>query len=333
MTEGKEKKVLITGASGLLGLKVVNLLREIGYSNVLGLVRELNDDFKFNQIKGDILDLGTLEDAMRGVQAVVHCAAMVSFDPRDKTKMSKINSEGTANIVNSCLALGVKELIYVSSVAALGKPTAINDFSIEATIDENQKWTDSPLNSNYASSKYQGECEVWRGEAEGLQVAVINPSIILGEGDWDKTSSRIFKYIWDENKFITNGFVNYVDVEDVAQIIEHVISQNKYGEKYILNGGKVSFKHFFDQIAFRLNKKAPNTLLSNFWISVLWRLEHLRSLVLGSKPLITKETSHSATSNYYFDSQKAKNDFGITFKTLDETLDRVCNYYLTKNRL
>lgn len=330
MSNRKNDKILITGVTGLVGGTLLRHLKDEGYINVSGLVRSANINNDSSLVTGDITDLGSLEDALQGVKTVIHCAAIVSFDPRDKEVLNTVNVEGTANLVNTCVSLGVEEFIYVSSVAALGKPSTIINHEKEVILNEEQKWTDSPYNSNYAKSKYDGECEVWRGEAEGLKVAVFNPSIIIGEGDWDKSSSRLFKYVWDENSFLTKGYINYVDIADVISSIEMVLSNSRFGERYILNAGKVSFKHFFESVSKRFKKKPPHRILSNFWIGILWRLEYLRSILIRSKPLITKETSFSASSNNYFDNTKVRQELGFEFKTLDESLDRICDYYLSK---
>jgi dihydroflavonol-4-reductase len=333
ISQDKGTSILVTGATGLVGSHLIDHLKEQGYTNIRGLSRN-PDKVQIGSgsiLKGDLLDIIALEDCLKGVSIVVHCAAMVSFNPKDKNVLNKTNVEGTANLINACLHNRVPSFIYISSVAALGKPTFSTNTTKEITLDEKQQWIDSPINSNYAKSKFEAECEVWRGEAEGLNVAVLNPSIILGEGDWSQSSSRLFKYVWDEQKFSTDGFINYVDVKDVAKAIESVISFNKYSSKYILNGGKVSYAEFFKKIADRFKKSPPRIKLGSFWINLLWRLEYLRSLIFGSDPLITKETSISAQSNFFFNNKKAKEHLGITFNSLDESLDRICTYYVSKN--
>lgn len=330
MSNNFADKILITGANGLVGSRVISFLKGNGYINVIGLVRNNANKEGPGYLEGDLSNLGSLQDALQGVKTVIHCAAIVSFDPRDKELLNKTNVEGTANLINTCLNEGVSQLIYVSSVAALGKPAVMSSYTEELIVNEDQKWTDSPLNSNYAKSKYEGECEIWRGEAEGLKVAVVNPSIVLGEGDWNKSSSRLFQYVWNENRFLTEGYINYVDVDDLAMILEKILANNTYGDRFIINGGKLSYKKFFEEVASRFSKKAPSTILSPFFIGVLWRLEFLRSLLTKSKPLITRETAISATSNIFFDNSKTKKAFDFEFRKLEDSLDRICKYYLSK---
>ncbi|MFC0183961.1 SDR family oxidoreductase [Pseudarcicella hirudinis] len=195
----------------------------------LSLLKGLEDQITW--FEGDILDVLSLEEAISKADYVVHTAAMVSFAPKDRNKMLRINVEGTANVVNMCLLYKVKKLCFVSSVAAIGRKFSNGASDTSNLIDEKAQWEESPLNSNYAKSKYQAELEVWRGVAEGLDAVVVNPSIILGEADWYKSSTQLFKYVYDENKYYTGGTINYVDVQDVAEIIYKLLHSDIVNER------------------------------------------------------------------------------------------------------
>lgn len=278
------------------------------------------------------MDLESLIEAFRGQDVVIHSAALVSFSKKDKNLMMKTNVEGTANVVNACLAANVKKLIHVSSVAAIGRPHQSINNSETTVVSENHKWENSPLNSNYAISKYHAELEVWRGEAEGLKVAVINPSIILGECDITKSSGRLFEYIWKENIFWVDGRVNYVDLNDVIKSIQLILKNDLSGKRYILNGGNTSYKNLFTKMAEGLNKKPPSIKLGNLTIEILWRLEKIRSIITGSEPLITKETSVTARTNILYDSSKIVNELNFAFTPLEQTISRVSKYIVDKYR-
>ena len=176
------KRILVTGATGFLGAYLLRQLVTQGHAiralrranSPMHLVEDIADLVEW--VEADILDIVALETAFEGVTHVYHCAAMVSFHPRDVDRMMKINVEGTANIVNLSLSFGVQKLVHVSSIAAVGRSKE------RPQLDESSKWTTSKLNTNYAISKYMGEQEVWRGHAEGLAVGIVNPAIILGSG-------------------------------------------------------------------------------------------------------------------------------------------------------
>jgi nucleoside-diphosphate-sugar epimerase len=333
----QEKNILITGITGLVGSFTARRFLAEGFK-VTGLKRA-NSDLSLlegieNQIlwyEGDVLDIMTLEKAMTNVTYVVHAAAIVSFAPKDRDKMFKTNIEGTANVVNLCLDKKIKKLCFVSSVAALGRSIP-NDKNVHNVIKIHEKatWEESPLNSNYAKTKYLAEMEVWRGEAEGLNCVVVNPSLILGEADWHKSSTQLLKYVYDEHKFYPQGNLNYVDVLDVAECIFRLTQSDISGEKFILSAGSITYKDFFEKIAPKFHKKAPTTLLPASLTSIIWRIEAIRSFLTGNSPLITKETALSSSHSFEYPNDKIKNALSFEFKRLEDSLERICMNLLEK---
>lgn len=326
------KNILITGITGLVGSFVAKRFLEAGYQ-VIGLKRNTSDlslvkdiTSKITWKEGDILDVMFLDELMKDIDLVVHAAAIVSFAPKDRDSMFKTNIEGTANIVNSCLTHGVKKICFVSSVAALGRKIPV-DAKVESIVSINEKstWEESPLNSNYAKSKYLAEMEIWRGFSEGLASVIVNPSLILGEADWTKSSTQLFRYANEEHLFYPQGTLNYVDVQDVSESIFQLTTSDISGERFIVNSGYISFKDFFEKVAQLLNKKPPRKLISKFLTAIIWRVEALKSYLTGNAPLITKETVLSSSHHFYYPNEKIKKSLGLKFKDLDETLNRICN--------
>ncbi len=337
-------KVLITGATGLVGRAIAKHLIQ-KKMDVYCLVRPESNWHKIDSInknihliEGDILDVSSLENAVSGMDYIVHAAAIVSFSPKNRSQMYKVNVEGTANVVNCALLHpSIKKLVFISSIAALGRPST-PEIIAGNPITENQKWEESPLNSHYAVSKFQAECEVWRGYAEGLPMVILNPTIILGEGDWTQSSTQLFKYVFDENKFLTEGFINYVDVEDVAKVTEKMMLSEIQGERYIVNAGRMTYKDFFTKIASYFDKKAPSILLKGWLLDILWRIESIRAYITRSAPLITKETAQSARLAMVYPNDKIKNEMSDAFEftPIDSTLKRITQYlktqYLTESK-
>ena len=322
-------KVFITGISGLLGS---NCLQELIKSNfeISALVREnsiqkLSTEIisKINIVKGDLFDYFLLEKELKHFDIVIHCAAEISFNPQKKFMMHDVNVLGTQNIVNACLKNNIKQLIHISSIAALGRNGTTK------LIDEETKWVDSEFNTNYAISKYNADLEVWRGAEEGLNVTVLHPSVILGEHLKDRSSSKLFSYVMNENLFYTDGNLNYVDVKDVVKvIILSVNNKDAYNQSFILNGGAVSFKVFFETVAKLFNKKAPYIRVNRFIAELAWRIEFLKSIFTKKEPLVTKETARTSRTNYNYNNQKACELFNFQFTDLNTTLNRVCKFYL-----
>ena len=193
----KSAHILVTGATGLVGSYVVRTLLAYGYDHISIIHRKESDMTllgdaidKVKKHETDLTDVLGLEDAFEGITHVIHCGALVSFDSRDKRTLAKTNIEGTANMVNLALENNVKKFIYIGSIAALGRNT--ND----DLINEDVKFEDSPSNSFYAITKNLGELEVWRGKAEGLDVKILVPGLILGSGFWKVGTNGFFNHVW-----------------------------------------------------------------------------------------------------------------------------------------
>ena len=327
--------ILVTGGTGFLGAYIIRELVEKGYA-VRAIRRKGKLPFfipeaileKVEWVDGDILDIAALEEAMTGVDTVIHSAAKVSLISRERKELFKTNIEGTANLVNLALSQNIKRLIHVSSVAALGR----SDFG--ATLSEGKQWGKISLNTNYSISKYNGEMEVWRAIGEGLNAAIVNPSTIIGYGDWNVSSCAIFKYVYHEFPWYTNGITGFVSVKDVAKAIVLLMESDITGERFVLNGENWSFRQLFDTIADGFSKKHPWREAGPFSSQIVWRLEKLKSAFTGQTPLLTKESARMAQSKTYFDNSKMLQYFpGFTFKPLREALMEACEAYLQSSQL
>ncbi len=323
-------QVFLTGITGLLGGEVANQILDKGYK-VKALVRN-PAKIKFQHplleyVEGDILDVTALSQQMKGADFVIHTAAVVSFAPKDRKAMYHTNVEGTANMVNTALEVGIKKFCHVSSIAAFGRPPLNEMKKVDLVrINEDQKWLASETNSHYAISKYMGECEVWRGAAEGLPMVIVNPSIILGEGEWNLSSTQLFKYVYDERPFYPEGYMNYVDVKDVSRALIQLMESDIHSERYCLSGGMISYKDFFDKIADRFGKKKTSIKVTPGMMGAIWRIEALKSMLTGKAPLITKETAKTSQLKIFQENNKIRKALNFEFNALDNTLNRVCSY-------
>ena len=330
-------KVLITGATGLVGSTVARRFLSENH-DVFALYRSGSDrsllsdcEQKITWIEGDILDIPSLETAIEGMDFVVHTAAVVSFVPRDREMMHKVNVEGTTNVVNVCLHKKIQKLCHVSSIAALGRPDARKIIpGQDLILDESQRWEDSPENSEYAKTKHFAELEVWRGIAEGLNAVIVNPTLILGEGEWAKSSTQIFRYVYHQKPFYTEGIANYVDVQDVAEIVFQLLLSDISAERFLLNGGSISYHDLFNTIADCMERRRPSFKVGAGLAAVIWRIEAVRTWLMGTKPLITKETAQSAARRIKYNNEKIKNALGFNFQPIEKTVKRVSESLLAK---
>lgn len=331
MTSSLPNSTLVTGATGLIGSHVVRYLLSLGRpvsvlyraENGYGLLADVVD--RLTWLEGDLLDIPSLELAISPGCDVIHCAAIVSFIPRDRARMEQVNVEGTANLVNVCLMAGVRKLAYLSSVAALGRPEAKSDVPGPIVLTEEQKWEESSLNSAYAKTKYRAELEVWRGNAEGLPVVMVNPSVVLGEGDWSRSSTQLIKYVYDEKQFYTEGDINYVDVLDVAEAIVKLLYSEVVDQRFILNAGSMPYRNFLTQLAQALDKRPPTIRVPPGLAKVLASIESVRSFLTGTSPLITQETARGASHRYYYPGQQITQSIDFQYRPLDVTLERIAS--------
>jgi dihydroflavonol-4-reductase len=327
----KKNRVLVTGGTGFLGAYIIKELLDRGHA-----VRAIRRNHKLpafipasilekaEWVDGNILDLVALEEAMDGIDAVIHSAAVVSFYHKDKKKMMKVNTDGTANVVNMALEKNVKRLIHISSVAALGRN------AVGGHVNEEKKWEDSRFNTDYARSKHKGELEIWRGVGEGLESVILNPSTILGYGDWNSSSCAIFKSIYKEFKWYTPGLNGFVDVEDVARIAVLFLENNISGERFIVNGDNWTFKQLQETIAEKFRKKKPSKQAAGWMLSLAWRMERLRGVFTNHRPLITKESAKVAMSKTWFENDKLLLTIPqFSFTPLDKSIEKACEKYLS----
>lgn len=323
--------IFVTGASGLVGEHLIKSLLDKG-KPVIALYRNTIPSFegaeKVKWILGDILDITSLEKAMQGVEWVYHCAAIVSFAPKDQQKMLIANREGTANVVNQCLENKIKKLVYVSSVAALGR------IRVGVPIDETMHWTPESSNSEYGKTKYLAEMEVWRGIAEGLNVAIVNPVIILGAGDWTKGSSGIFKSAYEAFPWFTTGVSGFVDVMDVVDIMQLLMESPLAGERYIVSAENVPYQYIFSLIAQAFNKRPPYRRVTPLLTAIVWRLEAIKGFITGESPLLTKETAATAQAVVHFDHSKLLTAFpDFKYRSLPESIQRISLEFKIKYQL
>ena len=331
--------IFLTGGTGLVGAHILLKLTESGQKvkalkrkrSSLTVIKNIFSHYKktdllqsIEWIDGDLLDLFSLQEGIKGCNTVIHCAAIVSFNPRDFKKMMKINVEGTANIVNICLENNTDKLAYISSIATL------NDDKNHIRT-EDSFWKESKSNTQYAKSKYLSEQEIWRGIEEGLNSIIINPSVILGPGDWTKGSSQMFEKVWGGLKFYSTGSTGYVDVLDVAECLIKLLNSEIVNERFILNSGHMKYRQVFDTIAENLNKPKPNIKVTPFLKEVAWRVEWLKSIIANKNPLITKETANTAMKNKSFSNQNIITALYYKFIPISESIKRYSQWFLEEH--
>jgi nucleoside-diphosphate-sugar epimerase len=317
--------VLVTGATGMVGSRILTDLLRQG-RKVRAMYRKGSDRTVFERqaaglsqqvdwVEGDITEVLSVFDALEGVKEIYHAAGLVSFLPSDRERLIAINAEGTANVVNMALERGVLRICHISSVAALGRSES------GMQIDETTVWKNSKYNSVYAISKFNAEREVWRGMEEGLQVLVLNPSIILGPGNPDTGSSLLFRAVKDGLRLYPTGTTGFVDVRDVSRLALSLMEQGRFGERFVVNSENLAYRELFGMIAEAFGKQPPSVRVPDAVMHLAWRLEKIRSTITGKMPLITRETATTSTSVWKYDASLSVAATGVPYIPIRESVN------------
>lgn len=338
--------ILVTGGTGLLGSHLLlSLVRE--HNEVVALKRPSSNleevkslfnyytvgtvdadkadeaDELFGRIRWmdvDLLDQAEMVMVMKGMEQVYHCAAMVSFQPRDRQKMIRFNTDSTTSVVQACLTAGVEKLVHVSSTSAIGRPP--EGFpAIESMI-----WSKSKTSTGYAESKFRSEMEVWRGVEEGVNAVIVNPSIILGPGFWERGSSSMFSRVAKGLKYAAPGITGYVGVQDVVKAMIRLMNSDISGERFILSEGDYSYQQVFEMIGRSLGVPRELKEVSPALLRTLARLDAITSIVSGKRH-ITSEHILAAFGEVNFSSEKVKSAIDMTFTPMDQVIKEVAELY------
>jgi|SRR5450432_121866 dihydroflavonol-4-reductase len=322
--------IFVTGGTGFLGSYILQELVLQGKA-VRALRRKLVLPFflhpaildKISWVEGDILDVTGLMENLEGCSQIIHSAGMVSFNPSDKKELFRINIEGTANLVNAAIETGIKDFVHVSSVSALGRN------EISEPIDEEKKWTGIKDQSNYGISKFFGEMEVWRGMGEGLSTLIVNPSTLLGYGDWNETSCGLFKTAYREFPWYMGGTNGFAEVQDAARAIIALMDRGIRNERFIISAENRSYREIFNWMASGFGKKHPTKIATPFLAEMAWRKEKIKSAFTRKRPLITRESVAIAGRQSAYDNQKLLRALpSFRFRSLEDSIFEACSRYL-----
>lgn len=325
--------ILVTGGTGLIGTKLLRHLLGDRSIKIKAIYRESYPtnliDENIEWIKSDILDLESLNWAFKNVEYVYHCAAFISFQPKEVEKMININQIGTRNIVNKSIEYGVKKIIHLSSVSALG------NIDSNLPINESMHWNESEKLNSYGKSKYLSELEIIKGSNKGLNYIIINPSIVLGFGDFSRRGSHeIFKTAMDSFPFYTNGSCGFVYIEDLVKSMTILMLSNITNDKFIINGYNISFKHLYYLICQEFKTEPPKYKIGIFLSNVIWRLEYLISKVIMNYEVhLSKETAYTSQQKIKYDNQKFINVFkDFKYTNINKAIKLICNEYLSSEK-
>ena len=322
--------VLVTGATGILGRVLVLELLKQGKS-VRATKREMSNlqevkkswDFytsqadeyfkKIEWVEVDFEDLDSLRIALEGIEEVYHCSAKVSFYPKDEAEMLRTNVEGAKNLLYIAEEKLVKKFLFVSSIAVFDKTNEHGE------IDEESEFDGKKQNSAYALSKYFSEMEVWRAYVEGMNVIIINPGVIIGSGNWGRSSGDLFPS-FEKSPFSFSGGTAYVDVRDVAKIAVILMEKEKFGERYIIISENKKYKEVADKIRQFLGKN-ESVILPKFWLNLGYGLNLALGWLFPYLRIISKENIKMLTEFTPISNKKIIKELNFQFISVKDSLD------------
>lgn len=329
--------ILVTGGTGLVGTHLLFHLLNRGFSvraihrasSDLETVRKVfnyygnaSDDYfnKIHWVLADINDIPALDSAFEGITHVYHCAALISFDPKDFKHLQKVNEEGTTNIVNLCIDKKIEKLCYVSSIAAIGR-------SVDGSIaTEDNEWNDNKANV-YALTKHLAEIEVWRASQEGVPVVIVNPGVILGPGFWYGGSGALFRIAAKGPKFYPPGGSGFVTVNDLIKIMMQLMDSDITSKRFIVIDKNLKYKDVLSNIAREFGKPTPKTALKFWQLNLLWRLDWLRSLLTGKRRKLTRKSVESFRHPEIYSNRRVLGVLNFEFELMAESVYFTCNRF------
>ncbi len=319
----KEHKILLTGGTGFLGSHILDELVGRGYGNIVVLSRKEVQQ-KLNgvlYVTGDILDVFFLDSIFSGVDFVIHAAAVVSFQKKDRKQMFAVNVEGTANLVNTAIAHSIKSFIHVSSAVAIGK-------NLDDTIvDESTAWSNKLSHTQYALSKFMGEKQVWRGHAEGLDVSIVNPSLILGRGDWKTGTSGFFRKIDKGLKYFPTGSNGMVSAKDVSRFICTLLEQRPNGERFILSAENMKYEDLFSLIANHLDVPSPHRPIQGKLKIFAYLKEVLSNLSGSHSSYLSRESIENISEVKAYSNSKSISLLDFQYQAIPELIHELAKTY------
>lgn len=318
-------KTLVTGATGFLGSVLARQLVDRGddvrifrrRTSSLDLLDPVSDEVE--HVIGDLRNPFILQDAMRGIDRVFHVAACLGYSRQVRDQLFEINVRGTARVVNAALAERVDRLVYTSSMAALGGPAPTQEI-----VDESNRWSNGRRASAYADSKHKAELEVYRGQEEGLDVVIVNPSLIFGPEDPNTGTMRLVERI--ENGRLPGvppGQINVVDVIDVAHGHIAAMERGHPGERYFLGSEDLSWRTLIDTLARALGVDPPRYTIPKTALVGLGLAAEAASYLTRRPPRFSREMARAAVNHHGYSNKKTVDTLGIEFRPFAETAERI----------
>ncbi len=318
-------KVFVLGGTGFVGGHVARAFAAAGHEVAVGVrpgsSREGLAGLTVEEVPVDLEEPASLLAALRGREVVVHAAGVLSLWERHGQRLYDVNVIGTRNVVDACLAAGVRRLIYTGSVGVYAGTTT------PTPVDERGAPTIERFHSFHVTSMCLAEAEVFKGAARGLEVVALHPSLCLGEGDRNFHSSwAMVGLAFVRLQFVPPGGLNLVDVTDVARSHVAAAERGRAGEAYLLGGENLTNQAYAELLADVLGLPPLRVPLTRGGIRALGRVSERLAGVLGvdrgAYITLNRAMSEAMSLYWFLDDRKAQRELGHSHSPIRRALER-----------
>jgi len=312
--------ILVTGGAGHLGNVLVRTLLEKGEKvRVLVLPGEdvsSLEGLDFETVEGNILDPVQLRKAMEGVDLVYHMAALVAITSDKYELMYRVNVEGTRNVIEACREMGVRRLVYTSSIHALGRA----EDSI--TMDETIEFDQTNPSGAYDRTKAIASALVQEAAKSGLDAVIVLPTGVIGPSDFRRSEMGEMLLVWMQEtpSISTDGAYDFVDVRDVAEGHILAASLGRSGEAYLLSGTQVTVSEYRQLVQEAAGVRSHEIKLPGWFVKLIAPLAEFYYKISRTRPRITKYSIETLQSNSRVTCIKAEKELGYRRRPLRETV-------------
>jgi dihydroflavonol-4-reductase len=323
--------VLITGATGFVGREVIRYLltkRPTWRLTAFALPDEPVPDGWAGSVsvrRGDVRDAKSVIEAVAGADLVFHLAAWISYWRLDYGRMRSVNVDGTSNIVNACLAAGVKRLVYVSSVGAIG-------FKSKGEPADESTPFNWPESLGYMTTKRDAQRLVIKATREhGLDAVIVNPASIMGPGDPNPGSAhnRLYADMYRRRVFIGTftGGLAIVDVRDLVKVLVAAAEKGKGGEAYLAVGANVPYRRVLELMAHYAKRRFFPAPVPSWLLIAAGYIAELISVATKKRPLITVGYGLLSGWTAYYSNRKSSEQLDAVYRPLEDTIKDACVWY------
>jgi dihydroflavonol-4-reductase len=336
--------ILVTGATGLAG---GNLVRELACQGreVRILVRPrsrlaaVQDLAGVEPVHGDILDRPSLGKALQGVKEVYHCAAMVTMWVPDPEQMRRVNVDGTRNVLELSAAAGVRRVVHMSTVDAIGFQTPEGWGTRHKPSHEGVAYQNDWLKIPYMQTKHEAQRVALGFAASGaMEVVVVNPTFMLGPYDVKPSSGTlILQVARGRAKGYTTGGNNFVDVRDVASGAVSAMEKGRSGELYILGNENLTYQEIFSRVAGVVGVPPPRIRIPRFAALAAGAAGSLYGNLFGRLGACPESVNWSSARmgfvDHYFDPSKARRELDLPATPLEKAIEDAYRWFVDNGYL